>query len=74
MEKINSTEEKVNQVTVEIGRLERVLVYLKNKQEEGKITETHIKTSQRASQGPSLPGPIPDRSTTFRGGATVIPL
>ena len=66
--KVDSNEEKINIFTAKIVRIEKVLVYVKNKQEEGKTT------SQKDSRSPSLPGPIPDRSTTLPGGATVIPV
>ena len=66
--KVDSNEEKINIFTATIVRIEKVLVYVKNKQEEGKTT------SQKDSRSASLPGPIPDRSTTLPGGATVIPV
>ena len=71
---MSDTKEKVNQITVKIGRLEQLFVYLKNKQEGGKTNEPNLKISQRAPKGLSLPGQVPDRSTTLPGGATVIQL
>ena len=69
-EKVTLVKESVEKITVKVGRLEKFLVYMKNQQEDSKITGA----SQRASRGSSLPGPIPDRSTTLPGGATVIPV
>ena len=69
-ERVKSVEVKVDKVVDKILRAEKVLIHLKNMHEEIKTSQIHIKTSK----GPSLPGPIPDRSTTLPGGATVIPV
>ena len=75
---MNSIGEKVDQMSARIGRLERVIIHVRNKQDEVKSSEIHSKSYKVASKGQaskgSLPGPIPDRSTTLPGGATVIPV
>ena len=71
---MNSIGEQVDQMSARIVQLERVIIYVKNKQYEVKSSEIHSKTYKVASKGPSPMGPIPDRSTTLQGGATVIPV
>ena len=69
-ERVKSVEVKVDKVIDKILRAEKVLIHLKNMHEEIKTSQIQFKTSK----GPSLPGPILDRSTTLPGGATVIPI